>query len=221
MGRHRTPAPPRSAGQRVTVVAVIAGLLSAGAIVLSTSYSTFSSTTNNTGNNWSVGSVVLADDDSGSAMFVTSGAGANQINAGTLKPGQSVVNCVRVTYTGSLASTVALYASATGDSNGPGGTGLRNYLHVKVEEGTSGTFGCSGFAGATTIWDSATHPGAASDLLSVFPTTYAAGVPSALASWTGPVSRTYRFTITVDSSTPDTSQSAAASATFTWEARNS
>ncbi|MBL7253025.1 hypothetical protein [Paractinoplanes lichenicola] len=205
----------------MTVVAVVGGLIAAVGIVLGSSYSVFSGTTDNTGNNWAAGNVVLTDDDSGSAMFVTSGAGANQVTASVLKPGQTVVNCVRVTYAGSLASTVRLYASTTGDTPGPGGTGLRDYLHVKIEEGTTGGFGCASFGGTvTTLWDTATHPNAASDLLTVFPSTYTNGVVSALASWSGPAARTYRFTITVDSSIPDTSQSSSASATFTWEARN-
>ncbi|GAB2602261.1 hypothetical protein Aab01nite_62790 [Paractinoplanes abujensis] len=205
----------------MTVVAVVAGLVTAVGIVTGSSYSVFSGVTDNSGNNWAAGNVVLTDDDAGSAMFVTSGAGANQVNAGVLKPGQTVVNCIRVTYAGSLPSTVRLYASATGDTPGPGGTGLRDYLHVKIEEGTAGAFGCSGFGGTvTTLWDSTTHPNAASDLLTVFPSGYATGIVSALASWSGTAARTYRFTVTVDSSIPDTSQSSAASATFTWEARN-
>jgi hypothetical protein len=200
--------------------AVIVGLLGSGVLTLAGSYAAFSSTTSNPTSNWSAGTVTLTDDDGGSAMFTTSAPGTGQTSAAGMKPGQSVVNCIKVTYSGSLPSTVKLYGSSITETS-PGGTGMLSYLHVKVEEGTGGAFGCSGFTGATTIWDTATHPGVASDLLGVFPTTYAAGVSSGLASWTTSSTRTYRFTITLDNATPDTSQGATAAAVFNWQAQNS
>jgi hypothetical protein len=178
--------------------------------VIGFSYASFNGTTTNSGNNVAAGTVKITDDDAGSAL----------ISGSTLKPGQTIVNCIQVSFTGSLSSTVVLYAPSTTDTNGFGGTGLRGYLHVKIEDGTSGSFGCSGFTTGSTIWDTSTHPGAVSDLLSLFPATYATGVSSALSPWPGSTSRTFRFTITVDPSIPDGSAGAAATATFTWEARN-
>ena len=96
------------------------------------------------------------------------------------------------------------------------------YLHTTIEEGTAGGFGCAGFGGTvTTLWDSSTHGAVASDLLSAFPTTYVTGISSALASWTNTSFRVYRFTMTLDSSAPDTSQGATATATFNWQAQSS
>jgi hypothetical protein len=210
----------RSSGVRVVAAAVFAGLLVSSSAILAASYAAFSATTSNAANNWSVGSVVLADDDTGSAMFTTGTAGTGQTATAGLKPGQVVTNCVKVTYTGSLASTVKLYGTSISETLGTS-TGLLGYLHLKIEEGTAGAFGCAGFAGATTIWDSSTHAGVASDLLSVLPITYATGPSSALGSWTTNSFRVYKFTITVDASAPDTSQGATATATFNWQAQNS
>lgn len=210
----------RLSGPRLTATAVVAGFLASGMMMFAASYSAFSSTTSNSANNWSAGSVVLADDDTGSAMFTTGAVGTNQISGAGLKPGQSVVNCVRVTYTGTLPATVKMFGTAISETTGVS-TGMLAYLHIKIEEGTAGGFGCTGFAGATTIWDSSTHGAAVSDLLSVFPTTYAAGPASALASWTNADFRVYRFTMTLDSAVPDSSQGATATATFNWQAQNS
>ncbi len=203
----------------VTVSAVVIGLLSSGGMMLAGSYAAFSSTTANANNNWSAGTVAISDDDTGSAMFTTGAVGTGQVS-GTLKPGQTIANCVRVTYNGSLPSTVKLYASSPITETAPNGTGLLAYLHIRVEEGTAGDFGCANFAGASTIWDSSIHPGAASDLLGVFPTSYAGGISSGLASWSSGTYRVYRFTMTLDSSVPDTSQGATATATFNWQAQN-
>jgi hypothetical protein len=162
---------------------------------------------------------VLTDDSGGSALFTTGTTGTGQVSAKNLKPGQSVQNCIKVSYSGSLASAVKLYATSLVD-NAPGGTGMAAYLHVLIEEGTAGTFGCSGFAGPSTLWSGSTHPGVASDLLNVFPASYATGPTSGLASWTPGSFRTYRFTFTLDSATPDTSQNASCTVTFNWQAQN-
>jgi hypothetical protein len=206
--------------RRTLIVAAVLGLVGAGALTWATSYTAFYNATANPGNTWAAGTVSLTDDDVGSAIFTTGTPGTGQVRADNLRPGQTVVNCIRVTYTGSAAATVKLYGSAISEAGG-GGTALLAYLHVKVEEGTGGAFGCAGFAGASTVWDTSTHPGAASDLLGVFPTTYATGVSSGLASWTSASFRVYRFTITLDAATPLTSGGATATATFNWQAQNS
>jgi hypothetical protein len=202
----------------IAMAAVLAGLIGSGALIANASFSAFSSTTSNAGNNWSAGTVTLTDDDTGYSMFSTSTTAHGEANSANMKPGQSVVSCVKVTYSGNLASTVKLYATSVTDNVGVS-TGMVAYLHVKVEEGTAGAFGsaCTGFAGASTIWGGTNN---AADLISAFPTTYAAGQASGLASWTNGSLRAYRFTMTVDSSAPDTSQGASASATFNWQAQN-
>jgi hypothetical protein len=215
MGKRRRPR------ARTAVGALIAALVASSTTIFAASYSAFTATASNASDAFSVGSVVLVDDDTGSSMFTTAAPGTGQVSAAGLKPGQFVQNCIRVTYSGSLPATVKMYATAISDVNGSGGTGTVSYLHTKIEEGTAGAFGCTGFAGATTIWDTTTHGGVASDLLGVFPITYATGPSSALASWTNTAFRVYRFTMTLDPATPDTSQGASATATFNWQAQNS
>ncbi|WP_459642373.1 hypothetical protein [Kineococcus sp. NUM-3379] len=169
-------------------------------------------------NTFSTGTVILSDDDNGSALFTTGTAGSGQVAAGRLKPGGSVVNCVRVTHTGTVPVTVRLYASAVSGVNGSGGVGILDKMHVSVEEGTAGAFGCAGFGGATVVWNTTTHPGATSDLLSVFPTTAATGPASPAGTWAAGAARSYRVTLTMDPDTPATAQAATAALQLTWQA---
>jgi hypothetical protein len=192
-------------------------MLGTSILTMTVSSASFTATTPNPGNRWSGGTILLAGDNSGSAIFTTGAVGANQKSGAKLLPGESMVNCVKVSYSGNVSSAVTLYTSAVSET-APGGTGLLDYLHVKVEEGTAGAFGCAGFGGTvTTRWDSATHPGAASDHLRDFPT--AGGtLNSGLSSWSNGTFRVYRITMTVDANTPATSEAATATATFNWTA---
>jgi Camelysin metallo-endopeptidase len=168
-------------------------------------YSAFSATTTNSGNNISSGTVVLGDNDSNSAMYTAT----NQ------KPGDTFQQCIKVDYTGSLSSTVKLYTASTIGT-------LGQYVDLQIRTGSgSPTFpGCTGFT-----------PDAAdlySGTLSNFASTYTnwsnglldAG-PGANTSWVNGNSVVYRFTLTLQSSAPDTAQGlSVGSHAFTWEARN-
>ncbi len=81
--------------------AVPVAVLACGGLVWQSSYSAFSATTASPTSNWAAGSVALADDDTNAAMF----------NASNLKPGSTGSKCIVVTSSGSLASTVKLYAT--------------------------------------------------------------------------------------------------------------
>ncbi|MDP9398640.1 MAG: hypothetical protein M3P96_12860 [Actinomycetota bacterium] len=88
-------------------------------------------TTANGPNTWSAGTVAISDDDTGSAMFT----------ATALRPNDTGNKCILVTYNGSLAASVKLYAAATGT--------LGTYLDLTVQKGTGGSFAnCTGFTGA-------------------------------------------------------------------------
>ena len=63
------------------------------------SVAAYKSTTTNSGDAVSAGSVSLFDNDSGSAMFSPS----------NLKPGDSYSSCIQVSYTGTLPALVKLY----------------------------------------------------------------------------------------------------------------
>src|SRR3954447_4323793 len=93
-------------------------------------YSAFSATTTNSGNNISAGTVVLGDNDINQAMY----------NVTNQKPGDSVQQCIKVDYTGSLSSTVKLYTTST-----IGSLGQYIDLQIRTGSGTPTFPGCTGF----------------------------------------------------------------------------
>jgi hypothetical protein len=185
-------------------VAVLA--LMAGVAVFTTS-AAFTATSSNPGNSIEAGTVAIGDSDAGTGKLYD--ALAQRPGAGN----GPTAACIRVTYSGSLASAVKLYRSAV--TNGSqfrllverGGTTL---------SGPAANMNCNGFIAASTAFD---------DTLDQFPTTYAAGVDgkAAAAAWTSGQSVDYRFTIyPVDDSTPNAHTTAVSTGahSFTWEAQN-
>jgi hypothetical protein len=166
-------------------------------------YSAFTATTTNSGNTITAGTVAISQHAGSTTLYSATNQG----------PGASVVKCLRVTYTGSLASSVKLYASA-GITNG-------SAFNLQVERGSGltspdNTMNCTGFSASSTAYNG--------DLGS-FATTYAGGVDGKAggAAWAQNDAVDYRFTITVvDDSTPNAHTSALSSNAhgFTWEARN-
>ena len=182
-------------GWRVGVLA--ATVLLTTALILTASFAAFSGTTDNSGNTWTAGTVVLTDDDSGSAMFIVS----------DMAPLATVTECIVVTYSGSLVpATVNLYGVAAG--------GLDAYLDLTIEEGSGGEFGdCSfggGFSPTSTIFSGTLTSFAATH--TNFTNGAGAWLPAA-----NPESRTYRFTVTLQDN--NLAQGLNATATFTWEAQ--
>ena len=170
-------------------------------------FSAFSSTTSNSGNSFAAGTVYISDNDSGAAMYSVS----NQ------KPGDSVQKCIKVTYTGTLDSSVKIYASAVG--------AVGQYITLLVETGTgSPTFpGCTGFtADAAPTLYSGTLKGFADTY-----TSYASGLadnPGTATKWVTNDAVVYRFTLTMqDNNSANGAGSGALSTgahSFTWEAQN-
>src|SRR5690242_1399166 len=121
----RIPARPgRRWARLIGVSSVVAGVGASAAVVWHASYSAFSATTSNATNNWTSGTVVLADDDSNTAMF----------NATNMKPTSTGTKCIAVTSSGNLASTVKLYGTLPGGTNS-----LSNYINLTITQGTGGT----------------------------------------------------------------------------------
>jgi hypothetical protein len=195
--------PTRKAAKIAAWAALPAALLLSGAVVAGGSYSAFSATTANPTSNWTTGTVVLSDDDAGSALFT----------ATNLKPGSTGSNCITVTSTGSLASAVKLYATAAA-----GGT-LGSQITLTVEQGTSSsatTFGsCANFTSTSTLY---------SGSLTSFGSTYTS-YSNSVGSWTptgsGSENRVYKFTYSLPSNLANSYQNTTASLGFTWEAQNS
>jgi predicted ribosomally synthesized peptide with SipW-like signal peptide len=188
--------------RKLLLTALVVGGLSA--LVGLGTYSAFTATTTNSGNNISSGTVKI-DQHSGATTLY---------NVTNQKPGDSTAKCIRVTYSGSLtASAVKLYASA-----GITGTGQYN---LQVERGSglttlNGTMSCAGFSSTSTAYNGD---------LAAFGSTYAGGVDgkAAAATWATSDSVDYRFTITQNDDTTanaHTSVVTSGAHSFTWEARS-
>jgi hypothetical protein len=194
----KTSSPDRA--RKVLASLAVVGVL--GAVAGLGAYSAFTSTTTNSGNSFASGTVALSDNDAGAAMY----------NVSNQKPGDTVTQCIKVTYTGSVDADVKLYTPSTIGS-------LGQYIDVQVRPGSGNpTFpGCTGFtADAADIYN---------DTLANFPASYASGIldagPGAATKWVLNDAVVYRFTLTLRSSAPDAAQGlTTGSHAFTWEARS-
>jgi hypothetical protein len=179
----------------VRLTAVAASLLMLTVLIVTNSRAAFSDTTINSSSTFASGSVVITDDDTGSALFTAS----------AMTPGSPVVDCITLTYSGTLTpADIRMYATSSG--------ALAPYLDTTVEVGTGGSFGnCTGFTPSSTI-----YAGTLSNL-STTHTNWATGLATFTAA-TNPTSQTLRFTVDVQNVTAAQGQSA--SADFTWEAQD-
>jgi hypothetical protein len=179
---------------RTSVVIVLVALLCSGALIWRSSDAAFSSKATNPGDSWSAGQVSLTDDDAGAAMFSVTG----------LKPGSYGSKCIAVTYTGNVASSVKLYASASSGT-------LNTYLSVTVEQGTVGNFaGCGSFSGSTI------YSGTLGGFISA-KNSFATGV----GSWTPSTNGTDQvYKISYQLLADNAAISLSSTCTFTWEAQN-
>jgi hypothetical protein len=187
--------------RRLFLTALVVGGLSA--LVGLGTYSAFTATTTNSGNNISSGTVNISQHAGATTLY----------NVTNQKPGDTVTKCVRVTYSGSItASAVKLYTSAV--TNGT------NY-NLEIDRGSGmttldGTDSCAGFTQSSVAYNGN---------LGSLGTTYAAGVDgkAAAATWATNDAIDYRFIITQnDDTTPNAHTSVVSSGahSFTWEARS-
>lgn len=191
---------PRGGSARVILAGVVVGIIGSAGFIWQGTNAAFTASTQNGVNSWTSGTVVVADDDSGSALF----------SAGPVVPGDTGSRCIAVTYSGSVAATVHFYTSAVSG-------GLTPYLDVRVEEGAgAGNVGsaasCAGFSG-TTVWSGRL------DALGSTVTDFASGVGTFAPTGSGQT-QVYRITWTVDPAAGDALQGTAATASFVWEAQS-
>jgi|Tabmets5t2r1_1033131.scaffolds.fasta_scaffold02051_4 Camelysin metallo-endopeptidase len=183
--------------RKILLTLVIVG--AAGALASVGVFSAFSSTTSNPGNNFAAGTVTVGDNDAGAAAYDVSNA----------KPGDSDERCVKVTYSGSLSSTLTLYRSAFS-----GGTGLDDYVDLAITKGTGDQADCSDFSGSTSVY--------AGELKS-FPSSFGSGLSltngSGNAAWGQNDAVTYRIRATLQDDNAAQGLTAGTHS-FTWEARN-
>jgi hypothetical protein len=174
---------------------------------VSGTYATLTAQTKNPGALLSTGTVVVSDNSAGAAVLDLIAA----------DPGTSASGCVKVTYAGSLASTMRVYATVTGT--------LAPYLTLTVTRGTDSSpsfASCVGFTPDATNYVGAGNGVIYSGTLSAFPTSYTSGLvdptSGSPATWTANTSHSYQLVVTQTSNNAAQGQSSTAS--FTWEARN-
>jgi predicted ribosomally synthesized peptide with SipW-like signal peptide len=190
--------------RKLLLTLLIVGVL--GSVAAFGTYSAFTATTSNDNNSFAAGTVKI--EDAGGQTTALFNAVSNQ------GPGTNTARCIRVKYSGSLASSVRMYISSV--TNG-------NQFNVTVERGSGLTDPtvrtCGGFTQSSDAWTTSDGD------LSAFPTTYAAGVAGKAsgAAWAQNDTIDYRITLTPkDDATPNAHASAVSTGTFslTWEARN-
>jgi len=184
------------------VLPIPLGLLLSGALVWQASYSAFSSTTSNSPNTWSTTTVNLTNDSTSSLFTITN-----------MSPGQTGFNCIQLTSTSTVATTLKLY---TAIGSAPAND-VSSYITITIEQGSGGLYNdCSSFSASSTPFS-----GTLSSLTSTA-TNYSNGV--AAGSFTGtnpPQTTSYRITWTFSSSAPNSTQGGSTpTVTFTWEAQN-
>src|SRR4051794_4248995 len=169
-------------------IAVVAGV---GALCGFGTYSAFSSTTTSGGNSMQAGTVSIADDHTATSMLALTNA----------KPGDTTIGCIKVSYSGSLPSTVRMYAAPTG--------ALAPYLNVTITRGTGGSYPtCTGFTAQATTF---------TGTLATLPASWSTATS---ASWVHDEVHSYQVAVTLDPNAPSSAQDASAGVSFTWEARN-
>ena len=187
----------------VWLLALPVSLAVVSVLVVTNSVAAFTSSTDNTGNSFTAGTVDLVDDDLAAVLFTVT----------DMEPGTTTTDCIEVTYQGTVAnpSAVKIYSGGYTDSGN-----YDTYLNLTVEEGTGGVFGdCTGFTLENTIESAGT--------LSDFDTAHTnyatgAGVWDPAAT---PESKTYRITVALDAAAPDAEQGESVTAmTFTWEVQS-
>ena len=195
--------PSRRFATIASLVAVPAAIAVSGLVVSQASYSAYSATTVNPTNNWATGTVALADDDTNTAAFT----------ATNLKPGSTGTKCIAVTSTGSLASTVKLYATAPASTKD-----LAAHVDLTITQGNGGSFGsCTGY---TPLTGPALYTGTL-DQLGKTATGYTNGLGGWAPTGKNDETRTYQVTYTVNPKAPDTTQGGTAALGLTFEAQNS
>jgi len=187
-----------STNRRVRLSAALMAVIAASLLAFQSTGAAFSATTENAGNAFAAGTVTLSDDDAGTAMFTLP----------AMKPGDSAVGCIEVTYSGTLDPEVRTYGASTA------GDGLEAYLDLTIERGDGD---CTTFGTSTAVWTNGTdgdlgiYLGAATD--------YATGSDSWQPTGGAPDDTVpYRFTVALQDD--NAAQAKTVTVTFTWEAQN-
>ncbi len=188
--------------RKLLLTLLVVGVM--GSLAAFGTYSAFVATTTNSGNSFAAGTVKIED-----AGGQTTALFDNVIDQG---PGTITQRCIRVLYSGSLASTVHMYIASV--TNG-------DKFNATVERGSGLTDPtvrtCAGFTSSSSAFGPAG--------LDTLPSTYSGGVAGKAsdAAWALNDTVDYRITLSpIDDATPNAHVSAVSTGTFsiTWEAHS-
>jgi hypothetical protein len=187
--------------------APLAGLLVAALLVWQGSNAAFSATTDNTGDAWATGNLLLTNNGGGAAY---SGTTAALFTENNLKPGNTGFKCITVESTGSLAGNLRLYRGAITGTNSAALSAVLDVTvdAVAVAAATNVQANCTGYTGGS---GGALYNGT----LSAMPATYAGASGLAVAGGTQRVA--YRIGWTVNAGAGNSVQSSSAVANLVWE----
>ena len=192
-----------SRGRKTLLTLLLVGAI--GTVAGVGTFSAFSATTVNPGNSFAAGTVVISDNDANAAMYTIANAA----------PTVAVMRCIRVTYTGTLPSTVKLYASTAIGAIGP-------FVDLVIDKGTMPVAtafpNCTGFvadAGGSIFTNTLGNFGTTR-------TNFVNGVqafPGVQTAWNQNDTLVYRFTLTLQNNAAATGLTSGLH-DFTWEAQN-
>ncbi len=179
-----------------------------GSVAAFGTFSAFSSSTENPGNNFDAGTVFISDNDAGSALY-------NVVNR---KPGDFIEKCIKVTYSGSLASDVKLYLPDAINAQ------VGDYTNLTITSGTGTAAACTDFAA------DATNSNVFNGTLEGFSTahsSYANGLadfPLAKTKWDTNDAVTYKYRVELQDNNAANAGNApgyqSGTHKYVWEARN-
>jgi hypothetical protein len=201
MTKKRTAARPAKKAATGKLFASLVAVALVGLVGFVGTRAAISDTTDNPGNQFNAGAIDLVDNDAGSYMY--------QVN--NVQPGDSISQCIRVSYTGTLDSTVGLFMSTPIDALGP-------YVDMTVDAGTqaSSSFpSCTGFTSSRNLYTGTlsafqtTHPDAAHGL---------GYSPNDPAPWTDGDSVVYRVTLTLQNTARNPGEDFSGTHTYSWQA---
>jgi predicted ribosomally synthesized peptide with SipW-like signal peptide len=182
------------------IAACAAGLATYG------TFSAFSATTQNDGNQIAAGTVNIAENLGGGFLYQVSNVG----------PGVTTEKCVQVTYSGSLDSNVKLYVPTA-----PATRTLDQYVNLQIDVGTAPAGApladCSDFDGSPTN----VYTGTLKSFIDT-ETDFASGTavtPKGEAFWSQNDRAVFRFRVTIADDNNAAGKSVTAHS-FKWEAQN-
>lgn len=188
---------PRDRASRKVLLSVLLLLCLTSAGALGT-WAAFSATTTNPGNSFDSGTVIISDNDSGSAMFAVTG----------VVPGSTGNTCMKVSYTGSLEATIKVYAGNVSNT-------FSDDFTITIDKSDAGSDDfqdCTGFAGGNVtnlVTDST---------VGNLPTNYAGGYTLDAAA-TNPTHWYIRVTYELDAGAGNGDQGKSAEFDIVFEAR--